>query len=347
MGEKKNIGNLNWELLAKIATNEIENDDDFKLESWTSQSEENREELEEGRKMLRKVDDFYKMKSFDSQNAWKNIQSKIHPEKTKTIQLKNVRKEAITKFYKYAAIVLVTLLLGSIGYYIGFVYQNQAQTQQVIVAQNQVLNEYVLPDGSVVTLNWNSKLEFPEKFNDNIREVTIIGEAFFDVKPDPNKPFVINAGNAQVKVLGTSFNVSAYPETETVEVVVKTGKVQVIRKKTDVQTAINKVILVPGEKGTLFNQSNLLEKSVNTNPNFIAWKTQDLVFDEVPLNDVIQCLKKVYHADIQLKEPELNNLVYTGHFDQKPVDFILDVIRLTFNLNLSEENEQFALSSRK
>ena len=339
MEEKKNIENLNWELLAKIATKEPGLHDSFK--------EVNREELEKSKKMLEKVDDFYKTKSFDSHVAWKNVHKKIYPEKAKTIQLKNIRKEAVTRFYKYAAVVFVALLLGSIGYYIGFVNQKPAQTYQIVTAEKQVLNEYVLPDGSVVTLNWNSQLEFPEQFSDSIREVSITGEAFFDVKPNPDKPFVINAGNAQVKVLGTSFNVSAYPANEIVEVVVETGKVQVIRKIPDLQTTINDVLLVPGEKGTLYSKSNLLEKSVNANPNFIAWKTHDLIFNEVPLKEVIQCLEKVYHTDIQLLEPELNHLVYTGHFDQKPVDFVLDVIRLTFNLNLSEKNEQFTLSSRK
>ena len=347
MEEKKNTENMNWELLAKIAAKETGIDEDSEAKLWLNQSDKNREELENSQKMLETVDGFYKMKNFDSHVAWKNIYPKIYPEKAKTIQRKNIRKEAILRFYKYAAIVIVALLLGSIGYYNGFVHRKPAQTNQIVLAQNQVLNEYVLPDGTVVALNWNSQLEFPEKFNGNIREVTIVGEAFFDVKPNPDKPFVINAGNAQVKVLGTSFNVSAYPETETVEVVVETGKVQVSRKNPDLQAAINEVVLVPGEKGTLFNQSNLLKKSVNTNPNFVAWKTQDLIFDEVPLNEVIQCLEKVYHTDIQLMEPELNNLVYTGHFDKKPVNFVLDVIRLTFNLNLSEENEQFALSSRK
>ena len=86
------------------------------------------------------------------------------------------------------------------------------------------------PDGSIVTLNRNSKLIFPKHFTKNVREVTITGEAFFDVKPNTSKPFIINAGNVQVKVLGTSFNVCAYPGTETVEVVVESGKVQVTRK---------------------------------------------------------------------------------------------------------------------
>ncbi len=347
MKEKSNIENLNWELLAKFVTDEKVTGEELNMESWLNENDENREELEKSRQMIEKVDSYYQMKRFNSNTAWQNVHSKMNPQEAKIIQLKNVRKEAILKFYKYAAIVFIALLLGTVGYYIGFINQEPAVFNQIVLAENQVLNEYVLPDGSVVALNSKSQLEFPKKFKGNIREVTISGEAFFDVKPDPQKPFVINAGNAQVKVLGTSFNVNAYPETETVEVVVKTGKVQVIRKKQDEETTANEVILVPGEKGTFFNKSNLLEKSVNSNPNYIAWKTHDLVFNEVPLNEVVQCLEKVYHIDIRVQEPELNNLLLTARFDQKPIDFVLDVIRLTFNLELSEENEQFILSGRK
>jgi transmembrane sensor len=346
MKEKKNIENLNWELLAKFATQEEATGDDLDMETWLNQSDENREELEKSRQMLEKVDSFYKMKSFDSGAALQNVHKKISPEKAKIIQLKNGKKEAILRFYKYAAIAIIALLLGTAGYYIGFMNQKPAEFNQIVLADNQVLNEYVLPDGTVVALNSKSQIQFPKKFKNNIREVTLSGEAFFDVKPDQQKPFVIHAGNTQVKVLGTSFNVYAYPETETVEIVVETGKVQVIRTKQDSPTTANEVILVPGEKGTLFKQSNLLEKSVNTNPNYIAWKTLDLVFNEVPLHEVVQCLEKVYHIDVNVQEPELNNLLLTARFDNKPVDFILDVVRLTFNLELSEENEQFILSSR-
>lgn len=347
MEGKKNIEDLNWELLAKYATKEEVSNENSNVESWLNQSDENREEMKISRQMLEKVDSFYKTKNFDSDSAWQNVHSKINPKKAQIIQHKNVRKEAILKFYKYAAIVLIALLLGSVGYYFGFFNQKPAEFNEILLAEKQVLNEIVLPDGSVVALNSNSQLQFPKKFKNDVREVTITGEAFFDVKPNPEKPFVINAGNAQVKVLGTSFNVRAYPETETVEVVVKTGKVQVIRKKTETQTTMRDVILVPGEKGTLYNESNTLEKTINSNPNFIAWKTHDLVFNEVPLSKVIQCLEEAYHIDILIIEPELNNLLYTGHFDKKPINFILDVIRLTFNLELLEENEQFAFTGRK
>ena len=242
--------------------------------------------------------------------------------------------------------LVVAVLLGSVGYYLGFRNGVPAVFSEVISAKNQVLQEYVLPDGSTVALNANSKLRFPKEFRSDIREVTIEGEAFFDVKPNPEKPFVINAGNAQVKVLGTSFSVSAYPGNETVEVIVATGKVSVVNRITEQQTEIGELLLVPGEKGTLFALSQKLEKSVNTDPNYLSWKTHDLIFDEVPLGEVIRCLEKTYHIRIDLAEPGLNDLLYEGHFDQKPADFVLDVIRLNFNPELTGGTEHFTLSGR-
>ena len=346
MKGKKNIEDLNWELIAKYLNDETNSNEKLEIKEWLDQSNENQEEMEQSRQMLEKVDVYFKIKNIDSSAAWKNVHSKINPTQLKVIQHKNIRKEAIAKFYKYAAIIIVALLLGSIGYYVGFRNPESTVYSEIISGENQILNEFILPDGSTVTLNNNSKLIFPKKFNNNIREVTIIGEAFFDIKPNPEKPFVINAGNAQIKVLGTSFNVCAYPETETVEVVVETGKVQVINKNIDSKVENYKVLLAPGEKGTLFNANNVLKKSININPNFLAWKTHDLIFNEIPLNEVIKCLEKVYLIKIQVMEPELNDLLLTAHFDKKPIDFVLDVIRLTFNLELSEENELFVLSSR-
>lgn len=345
MEKKKDTGNFEWELVAKHLVNETGSREKSEMEAWLDQSEENRALVEESQKTLEKIDTYYQTKKFDPGAAWKNVHAQISPSKAKSIQLKKTRKEVIAQFYKYAAIVVVALLLGSIGYFIGF--RNQVPVyNEIISAENQVLNEYVLPDGSVVALNSNSRLEYPRKFRGDIREVTIVGEAFFDVKPDPEKPFVINAGDAQVKVLGTSFNVCAYPGDETVEVIVETGRVQVIHKTDDLLAETQEVFLTPGEKGTLFVGNKLLEKSVNTDLNFLAWKTRDLIFNKVPLHEVVRCLEKVYNIEIEITEPELNNLLYEGHFDKKPVDFVLDVIRLTFNLELTVENEHYTLSSR-
>lgn len=346
MNKKKYIENFNWELLTKFITNEATDQEKTEIEIWLNESDKNWEEMENCRKMLQNVDGFYKAKNFDSKTAWKNVKVKINPTQLKIVQRKKRRKETIAQFYKYAAIIVVAALLGSLAYYIEFKNQIFSGYEQVVAAEKELLNEFVLSDGTVVTLNSDSRLEFPKQFASDVREVTIIGEAFFDVKPNPEKPFVINAGNTQVKVLGTSFNVSAYPENETVDVIVTTGKVEVILKNEDLLVEKNNVFLTPGEKGTLFTERNILEKSVNADPNYLAWKTNDIVFNETPLSEVVRCLENVYHIEIELAEPELANEVLTAHFDKKPIDFVLNVVRLTFNLELTEENENFVLKSR-
>lgn len=346
MKEKKNIEIFNRELLAKYLSNEVNTREKLEVETWINQSVENREELEQSRKMLRNIDALYKAQNFNSEVAWKNVKAKLNSPQLKIIHHKKIGKEVFAKFYKYAAIIVFAVMLGSAGYYFGFRNKITEVYTEIISTPKQVINEYTLPDGSVVALNSNSKLVYPKHFKGDTREVTIYGEAFFDVKPNPEKPFIINAGNAQVKVVGTSFNVSAYPESETVEVVVKTGKVQVTSKNSESIPELKEVLLVPGEKGTLFNKDNILKKSENSNPNYLAWKTHDFIFKEVPLSEVFQCLEKAYHVEIQVNESELNDLKLNAQFDKKSIDFILNVVSLTFDLELSVENEQYKFSSR-
>ncbi len=347
MKEKKNIEFFNRDLLAKYLCNEVSPVEKSEVEAWLDQSVEHREELEQNRKMLETIDTFYKTERFDSVDAFKIVKAKMNSPKMKIIQRNTIRKEVITRFYKYAAVIIFAVLLASSAFYLGFRNHTTEVFSEIISTPNQVINEYTLPDGSVVALNSNSKLVFPKQFKGDTREVTIEGEAFFDVKPNPEKPFIINAGKAQIKVVGTSFNVSAYPETETLEVVVKTGKVQVISKNKDEFSPVNQVYLTPGEKGILLNSSNIPEKIENTDPNYLAWKTHDFIFDEMPLTEVFKCLEKTYHVNIEVSVPELNELKLNAQFDKKPIDFILNVVSLTFNLDLLVDGELYTFSNHK
>ncbi len=347
MEEKKNIKFFNRDLLAKYLCNEASPVEKSEVEAWLDQSVENREELEQSRKMLENIDTFYKTERFDSVGAFKIVKTKLNPPEMKINQRNTIRKEVITRFYKYAAVIIFAVLLASSAFYIGFSNRTTEVFSEIISTPNQVINEYLLPDGSVVALNSNSKLIFPKQFKGDTREVTIEGEAFFDVKSNPEKPFIINAGKAQVKVIGTSFNVSAYPESEKLEVVVKTGKVQVISKTTGDISPEHQIYLTSGEKGILLNKSSIPEKSKNTDPNYLAWKTHDFVFDEMPLTEVFKCLEKTYHVNIEVSVPELNDLKLNAQFDKKPIDFILNVVSLTFNLDLTVDEELYTFSIHK
>jgi len=307
---------------------------------------ENIENSKQDKELLEKIAPHYGLKQFDVNVAWKNVHSRIFQLQNKTVQLKKHRKEVFKKVYKYAAVLVVALLLGSIAYYFGALNHHAKIYTEIVSTPNQVIREYVLPDGSKVALNSRSKLTFPKNFKGDIREISIEGEAFFDVARNPEKPFVINAGNAQVKVLGTSFNVCAYPDNKKVEVIVKTGKVQFSNKENKTSKK-QTTVLIPGEKGTLLAEKRTLKKSVNADPNYLSWKTHELVFNKIPLKEVIRCLEKTYHIKIELSNPTLENLLYEGHFSHKPIEFVLDVIRLTYNLKLTGSDKHFVLSMRK
>jgi ferric-dicitrate binding protein FerR (iron transport regulator) len=193
-----------------------------------------------------------------------------------------------------------------------------------------------------VSLNTNTKLKYPEKFGRKTREVSIEGEAFFEVKPNKNKPFIIHAGSAEIKVLGTSFNVSAYPETKQVEVIVETGKVQVLNKIIQA----NELILTPGDKGTLIYSSNSLLKTTNQDPNFLAWKTHNLTFKATSLGEVIETLQKIYKVNIHVADPKLNGLLLSAQFNDYPLDFILKVIETTFQIESQHVNGQYILKAK-
>jgi ferric-dicitrate binding protein FerR (iron transport regulator) len=242
-----------------------------------------------------------------------------------------------------AAVLVVALLV--VGGYETIFNKNVTVQKLEMASTGEVITTYTLPDGTIVSLNSNTILKYPKKFGKNTREVTIEGEAFFEVKPDKNKPFIIHAGEAQIKVLGTSFNVNAYPNAPSVEVIVETGKVQVMSTMNE-NTENNELILIPGDKATLVLANKELLKSTNDNPNFIAWKTRNLTFRATSLDEVISTLQNVYKVNIRFDNASLGKLQLTAQFNDYPLDFILKVIESTFQVEAQRINGQYVLKAK-
>jgi transmembrane sensor len=346
MNRLHDIENINWDLLAKYLCNEAGESERQEVEAWAGQSGINLAELNHSRELIDKARLWFESHPYNSAAAWEKIERRLQSDVPVVQMQPGINTVFYRRMLRVAATILLAVSLGTAGYYIGFRQHKPAIFTEVVSNDRQVVTGITLPDGSVVTLNGNSSLTYPRTFSGNTREVSIKGEAFFEIQPDAARPFLITAGSAQIKVLGTSFNVCAYPEAETVEVVVETGKVQVTCSPL-AQTSGCELILAPGEKGSLSNMDLTLVKSVNSDRNLSAWRTRQLVFEETPLFEVIVTLEKVYFVNIQLADPALSNLVLTANFNQQSVDFILDVIRLTFSLELTSENGQYFLISNK
>ncbi len=336
MKTKHHIEDQDWEVLAKsIYDKKPAAETDQVPAAMESFSPAEKKQIQE---MARQVDLFFEQKKYPSEQAWNKVNRRISEQKsTRKSTIRNLIHHPI--FRMAAAILFAAMLLVS-GYEV--YYRSSGKQMLEIATTNQILKTFALPDGTLVSLNNDTKISYPAVFTGNIREVSIEGEAFFQVKPNKEKPFIIHAGNAQIKVLGTSFNVNAYPAAKSVEVIVETGKVQVLNKI----SGTNELILTPGEKGTLVYSGNSLLKSTNQDPNFQAWKTRNLIFKATSLSEVIRNLEKVYKVNIRLADPRLNELLLTAQFNDYPLDFILKVIETTFDIEASVVDGQYILKAR-
>lgn len=342
MNSKYDIEEERWGLLAKSI---YEDGQQPTNEEQSSSNEEILFDIKDRDQIVRlakEVDLYFELKKYPFEPAWDKVQVQIR--KKSPSNNTGFRRLISNPLMRIAATLLVAALL-SVGGYKVYFNQVASHKQIEISVTNQIVKTFTLPDGTLVSLNSDSHLKYPPKFDKNTREVVIEGEAFFEVMPDKNKPFIIHAGNAQIKVLGTSFNVCAYPSTKSVEVIVKTGKVQVLNKTTETKQN-NELILDPGDKGTLVFSSNALLKTTNQNPNFLAWKTHDLIFRATSLGEVISDLEKVYKVNIRLDDPKLNGLLLTAHFNDYSLSFILEVIETTFKLETQIIEGQYILKEK-
>lgn len=342
MKTNQHIDDLDWELIAKSLYDENPDDAAEKQKMVVEETITSEKERAQLLQITRDVDLYFDLKKYPAEQAWRKVESRIHRQ-NKTGQTK-LRKLIFNPAFRLAAAILVAAVLLVSGYEV-FYDQPAAEKMLVISATDQVLNTFTLPDGTLVSLNSDTKVTYPKRFGRKTREVSIEGEAFFEVKPNKNKPFIIHAGKAQIKVLGTSFNVIAYPETKLVEVIVETGKVQVLNKLTEAKQT-DELILTPGDKGTLVYSSNSLLKTTNHDPNFLAWKTRNLTFKATSLGEVIENLEKVYKVKIRLDDQKLNGLLLTAQFNNYSLDFILKVIETTFQIEAQNVNGQYILKAR-
>lgn len=270
----------------------------------------------------------------DTLAAWKRISARIeaagHREKgTGIIPMPLLRWTA----------GIAAMLLISFG--IWWLADSGKQELQVVASMEEVVRD-TLPDGSAITLNKNTHLAFPAAFEEGTREVSLLGEAFFEVEPDPGKPFIVQAGAAGIWVLGTSFDVRAYPG-QAVEVTVLTGTVRFFAVD-PVNRDSASILLTKGMKGILHPGSTAPEIDLRSIPDDLFWLNRTLQFRETPLSEVIRLLEDRYHATILLADETIGGCRLTATFSGEPIEMILRVITDTFALDLESENGTFIIS---
>ncbi|TLX74891.1 DUF4974 domain-containing protein [Labilibacter sediminis] len=314
----KNKETINWNLAGRILSGEALESEIKAFNHWLADSE-NKKEWDDITQKLEHADHALVAEKIDLEAAWQKVKNQTSV-------------KSLKPFYaRYSYVAVAASILIAI-----FVFFNQKNNffghEQFITAEAlNAIEKVELNDGSTIDVNRNSSVQFPQKFARNNRSVTLNGEAFFDIAADKTRPFIIEAGLIQVKVVGTSFNIKAYPNSELSEVVVNSGIVEVSSLK-DVR---NKIILKAGDRAIYNSNNNTLTKHVNTNVNYLAWKTQELAFKNEKLTDAIALIEHVYNVNIEVPENfAMDSAMITATFDKNTIDFIIDVINKTHGIEL-------------
>lgn len=208
---------------------------------------------------------------------------------------------------------------------------------QTAMGQTQTLS---LIDGTVVSLNENSTLIYPDNFNKNQRKVTLKGEAFFDVAHNPNQQFVIETPKLEVAVLGTSFNLRDYDTEAIAKVQVQTGKVSFKPANSS-----KKLTLEKGQKGTFNRATRILKSEQDATGNDLSWFTGRLSFDNTQLSKVINDIEEHFKIKIILEDTRLASCGFTSINLPKNISIkeMIDTLKKAFNMKVEKEKNTYRL----
>lgn len=208
------------------------------------------------------------------------------------------------------------------------------ESKNISSQQQQV----ILPDNSIVTLEKNASVITDENYGKGNRTVYLTGEAFFEVKRNVKQPFRVHSGGLVTEVLGTSFIIKPKPNSKTIEVSVKTGKVSVFATETFKNDKINGVIITANQKASFNTEQKTISQGIVDLPLIVSSEIEksDFQFEETPLEKIAKVFQQAYGVEIVVSNPVLNQCVFTGELNglsmYKQLEFVCESINAKYEL---------------
>ena len=305
-----------------------ESDDGLFWESWLNDHPSKKEAANQAKKILKSM--VFKQKNFSKTeitDLWNGIKAQTVEESQKTKYAGRERHISSWSFLKVAA-VLIPFIVATVL----LLFYRKAPIENIETVfekiekynpQGQKLTVF-LSDGSKVKLNAESRLTYTKPFDDEKRVVYLEGEAFFEVAADPEKPFIVRTSELETRVLGTSFNVKAYPEDGRIDVAVKSGKVSVTSQKIKNSDILgNNVVLSPTEMASYSQKENQFRVSVYDEKEVLSWSDGTLYFNNATMAEFVAKLERWYGIEIVVarKTPVKKGIV--GEFKDQSLEEIL------------------------
>jgi transmembrane sensor len=315
-------------------------ENDHLWESWLLANPSRHPEIEKARKIVLAISfQGQSVPAYDIEQQWKRLESSMAS--SPSIQTEEGRKlSGFARIFKLLA--AACLVLGAIFFANRYFAAKQDKTIAASAVEQKTANgqqrKLVLPDGTKVMLNAGSVISYPKEFEKDIREVSLTGEAFFDVVRNEKAPFVIRTGEVTTKVLGTSFNVRAYPENGAVQIAVVEGKVKV-NASIGSETEKTSVCLTKSEMATFEKEAGELTVSTYDEKDQIGWKDGMLYFQKSDFASTIVKLERWYGVKFKIAGNVRMDADwrFSGKFQNKPLEYILGVMsypgRFSYKVN--------------
>lgn len=327
-------------LIAKTISGNASSAEIQKLEDWKNESAANKQLIQKSRKVWDKTNSHLSENEINSDKSGLSQSYNQHL----SGQIKTIRRK--TFIYKLAAILAFPIAL-AIGWYFSEAPVNfrkvPVQLAQVTSPKGHV-SKCILPDGTQVWVNTGSTITYDvNRFNKNIREVNLEGEAYFEVTSDKKKLFSVNTPVASINVTGTAFNVTAYPGDTNFETVLAEGSVN-LQFKTDAEKNIT---MHPGQRVIYNRKTNEMDvREVDANI-FTSWRNGELLFKDATLNDLITELERIYDIKFHLQPRDLGDSRFRGMFSyNNNLIEALEKIKRTSGIDYYIENKEVWLRKK-
>ncbi|WP_372934595.1 FecR family protein [Mariniphaga sediminis] len=303
-----------WHIITKYLRKETSPEELAELNNWLEEDETNQNVLTEIQNVYEVTSSIPQALEPNKEIAWRKIEQRI----TSGTPVKKLFEK-----FKYVAAAVIILLVGlSVVWLFNAGNRTNLQQYTEIVTPMGQKSMVILPDSSCVWLNSGSSLKYKGDFNVKEREVILKGEAFFEVKEDSSKSFRVKTGILDVKVYGTSFNIKNYEDDRVEEITVMEGIVGVSDESKELRR------LTRGEQASLNKETNRITYTEN-NPDLVsAWKNNELIFDNTPLEEVVKYLERWYGVDIALDSEMKGKHSYTFRVKTESFREMLEMLKV-------------------
>lgn len=243
------------------------------------------------------------------------------------------RLTLLKRWGSIAAVVLLCLLVG-VSYFNGSSDKRIAQLE--IHVPYGKIQKVILPDGTKVVLNAGSYLRYPQRFQNDARNIEFGGEAYFEVAKNKDCPFIIQSQEYKVRVLGTTFNLNNYADSEELQLTLCSGKVLM-------NFGEEQLKLSPGEQLVVDKSNMSLGREPVNAQNYMLWMKNKLYFNRTPVQEVVRRLERVYNCSIVFDQNRVFNNRLSGTHDNKSLEAVLKSIRLATGIKYRKENNSYVL----